>query len=90
MVEVPRAPRSGSLARCVRLVSCIGLMSMCGSALADEAKVLPFFSEPYPSGFARPTVAPEYPCWQFRRVDTLLGSYIERVWVCGTPIRERY
>ena len=59
-------------------------------AAASEATVLPFFSKPYPSGYTRPIRDPDVDCWIYRRIDTLLGSRVERFWICGNPLVERY
>jgi hypothetical protein len=44
-----------------------------------------FWGHPYPYGYA--WHRPRYSCWQHRRVDTPEGPRIERVWVCGSPLR---
>ncbi len=73
---------------------CAGILlvwlASCASSQASEAQLLPFFSKPYPSGYTRPTRLPDAECWAYRQVNTLLGSYIERVWICGAPLIERY
>ena len=59
-------------------------------AAASEATILPFFSKPYPSGYTRPIRDPEVDCWIYRRVETLFGSRVDRIWICGNPLVERY
>jgi hypothetical protein len=59
-------------------------------ALADGNKLLPFWAQPYPSGYAGGRQPPDADCYVWKNVDTFLGTRRERVWVCDSAVTERY
>ena len=63
--------------------------SSCASA--EGNRILPFWSAPYPSGYAythRPTDVRT--CWVFVDVPTLFGVVRERQWACSEPLQSRF